>query len=527
MAASIANIASLRMQRARQAKRPNAKAVSLAAPVGGWNARDALGAMPATDAVQLTNFWPGTTACILRYGSSQWATGLGSQVETLTTYAGSTTQKLKAWTSGGNVYDVSATGAVGAAELTGLSNGRWQYSNFTTTGGSYLCAVNGADRYRVYDGSAWHKDTDGAPYDITGVTSTNLIGMNNFKKRLWFVEVGTLKAWYLPVNSIGGAAASLDMSSLCEQGGYLMAMGTWTLDAGYGVDDYAVWITNRGEVLVWRMTDPTDANSIFLIGVWRLGSPVGRRCMFKYAGDLLIITQDGLVPLSGALQSSRFNPRVALTDKIQYAMSSAITTYGNNFGWELQYFAKQNQLYMNVPVSANIQQQYVMNVINKSWCNFTGWPANTFELYNDDMYFGSNGIIYKAWDTNADSGQTINAVGLQAFSYFGAQSQIKRVTMIRPTLYSNGSPSVGGNVNFDFDLSNTAAPLSLTPQTYGTWDSGVWDSAIWGGEVSLQKAWQSATGQGYAVAPRITAAANGVTVQWVATDLVMETGAIL
>ena len=42
-------------------------------------------------------------------------------------------------------------------------------------------------------------------------------------------------------------------------------------------------------------------------------------------------------------------PRVSITDKIQYAMSQAISNYGANLGWELCYFPKQNQLYLNVP----------------------------------------------------------------------------------------------------------------------------------------------------------------------------------
>ena len=516
------------LRRPQLAQRNRAKAVSLAAPIGGWNARDAIGAMDKADAVTLENFWPGTTSVILRYGYSAFSQGLGAQVETVMSYAGSTTSKLKAITSAGSVFDCTAGGAVGAAELSGLSNGRWQHVNFTTSGGSYLTMVNGANLYRVYDGTAWHVDGDGPPYDITGVTSSELIGLHVFKNRQWFVQVGTLKAWYLPVNAIGGAAAALDMSSLCQMGGFLMAGATWTIDAGYGVDDYNVWVTSNGEVLVWRMTDPTDPNSIFLVGIWRLGSPVGRRCFQKYKGDLLLVCQDGLVPLSGALQSSRFNPRVALTDKIQYAMSTAVTNYGSNFGWQVQYYPKQNQLYMNVPVATGSQQQYVMNVINGAWCNFTGWAANCFEIFNDALYFGSNGTVCKAWDTNADAGSAINAVGLQAFSYWGNATLIKRCTMMRPTLYTNGSPSISGSVNYDFDLSNTgAAPLSVLPTIYGTWDSGVLDTAVWGATVDLQKQWQGAVGQGYAVAPRLEVSSNGIQVQWVATDIVFEAGGIL
>ena len=521
------SLSAIRASRAQRAQKPKSTAASVAAPTGGWNARDALGAMESTDAVTLENWWPATTAVILRFGLSNFATGLGSQVETVMAYNGPTTSKLFGITTAGKVYNCTAGGAVGAADLTGLANGRWQYANFTTPANSYLNMVNGSDVYQVYDGTAWHKDGDGPPYDITGVTSSTLIGINNFKNRLWFVATGSLKAWYLPVNSIGGAANSLDMSSLCQLGGYLMAMGTWTIDAGYGVDDYAVFITSNGEVLVWRMTDPTDPASIFLVGIWRIGSPVGRRCLYKYIGDLLVISQDGILPLAKALQSSRTNPRVALTDKIQYAMSTAITAYGGNFGWQLMHFPKQNQLYLNVPVSVGNQQQYVMNTITGAWCNFTGYNANCFEVYSDNLYFGGNGVVSKGWDTSADAGQAINAIGLQAFAYYGAKTQLKRVSMMRPIIYTNGTPTISANVNYDFDLVNSTAPISLTPTTYATWDSGIWDVAMWGGSVSISMDWQGTTGLGYSIAPRLNAAANGVEVQWVSTDLVMESGGIL
>src|SRR5206468_2193001 len=117
--------------------------------------------------------------------------------------------------------------------------------------------VNGADKQIVWDGAAWHKDGDGAPYDVTLVDTATCLGIAVFKNRIWLLPSGSLKAWYLPINAIGGAAASLDMSSIAQKGGFLMAAMTWTLDAGYGVDDYLAFITSNGEVMVWRLTDPT------------------------------------------------------------------------------------------------------------------------------------------------------------------------------------------------------------------------------------------------------------------------------
>jgi hypothetical protein len=371
-------------------------------------------------------------------------------------------------------------------------------------------------------------DTDGPPYDITGVDSRTLIGINNFKNRLWFVQIGTLKAWYLPVNSIGGAAAALDMSSLCRRGGYLMAMGTWTLDAGYGVDDYAVWITSNGEVLVWRMTDPTDPNSIFLIGVWWIGSPIGRRCFEKWIGDLVVITRDGLVALSSALQSSRLNPRVDLTDKIQSAMSASVALYGANFGWQVIPFPSQDVLLLNVPIQAGqSQEQYVMNTITGAWGRIRGWEANCWEIFEDELYFGGDTIVGHAFDSFSDVQDPIEGSILQAFNYFKTRGKLKRFTMMRPIMYANGSPEIQGNINTDFDQSAPTPNLNTVPASGALWDSGIWDTGIWGAELSAILNWQGVTGNGYCGAPRFASSTSSFSIELVATDVVMEEGAIL
>jgi len=147
-----------------------ANTITVPAPIGGWNARDSLGSMALEDAVTLTNWWPGTNSVVLRYGYTKHATGMTGQVETVMTYSSGTTDKLFA-AVGTSVYNITSSGAVGAADLTSLTNAKRQSVTFTTTGGSYLMMVNGADKLRSYDGSAWRKDGDGAGYDITGVNT--------------------------------------------------------------------------------------------------------------------------------------------------------------------------------------------------------------------------------------------------------------------------------------------------------------------------------------------------------------------
>jgi len=503
------------------AQKRRAVEVYLPAPVGGWNARDGLPDMPEDDAVILTNLFPSTSEVILRKGYTEHLTGLAAPIETLMTYAGSTSQKMFA-ISGSAVYDATTPGAVGAAVLSGLTNARWQYLNITTPGGSYLMMVNGADAPVSYDGTTWANPA------ITGVTTTTLSNINLHQNRLWFTQNATLKAWYLPTGSIAGAATAFDLSSIAQMGGYLVAMATWTIDAGFGVDDLAVFITSEGEVIIYKGTDPASITTWALVGVFRIGSPIGQRCWVKYAGDLLVITFDGVVPMSGALQSSRTNPRVLVTDKIQTAMSDAVAAYNGNFGWEMILFPSGNQLYLNVPIeTGDLQQQFVMNTISKSWCYYTGWNANCWTLFNDEPYFGGPTYVGHAWNTLSDNGNNINGDALQAFNYFGARGQLKRWTMARPIFRSNGTPALQINMDIDFDTSDTTAPLNFSPVNYAAWDIATWDNGIWGGGLNVLKNWQGVNGLGYCAGASLITASNGIEVTWVSTDFVMEQGQVL
>lgn len=502
---------------------------SLPAPVGGWNARDSLASMSPTDAVTLENWFPLTTECRIRGGYTQWSTGLPAQVESLFVYSGAASEKLWAACSG-SFYDCSAGGAVGAAAVTGLTNSRWQYVNVTTAGGNFMYVANGTDTPYLYDGATWTSITGVSTPAITGVTTTNLDNPITFKTRVFFIEKNTLKTWYLGTNSIGGAANTVDMSAVAQRGGHIICHATWTIDAGTGVDDYYVAVTSMGEIIIYQGTDPSSANTWALKGVWYLGHPVGKRCLYKLAGDLLYISQDGLMPLGASLQSSRVNPRVALTDKIQYAISSAVSNYGSNFGWQVLYLARENQLYLNVPVAEGSQQnQYVMNTISKSWCKFTGWEANCWELFNDSPYFGGNGIVGLAWNGNTDNGAAIQGNALQAFSSYGAPGILKRFTMTRPIFRANGAPSLLSSMNLDFNTSVSVAPLTFSAVTYAAWDgaSSKWDISVWGADLSIIQNWQGANGIGYYAAPQMQVASSGIDVRWVSTDVVYETGAIL
>jgi len=446
----------------------------------------------------------------------------------------STAQTISSITRGG-------TGNLTATMTTAVAHGLVT-GNTITVAGAVPAEFNGVYRVTVTglttltytmatapSGNASTVGTYTVRYFITGENSENFETVNLFKERLYFVIKDSLDFCYLPVDSINGAVTKFPLGGIFKNGGYLQAMGTWTIDAGYGVDDMAAFVTSNGEVAVYKGSDPSDPNDWALVGLWNIGQTFNRKCMFKFGGDLLVLTEGGLVPLSAGLQSTRLDPRVNITDKIFFAISQATSLYSNIYGWQINYFAKQNMLILNVPALSGTEQ-YVMHNITKSWARFTNIPANCWELSGDDMYFGADGYVGKFYDTNADAGQNISGFAQQAYSYFESRGQQKRFTMVRPILQTdNGVPTVLCGISTDFETVNLTNQISFNPNilAIGLWDVSKWDDANWGGGLVTTKIWQGVTGIGYSGSVSLNVVSQAIELRWASTDYVMERGGVL
>jgi hypothetical protein len=446
----------------------------------------------------------------------------------------STAQTISTITRGG-------TGNLTATLVTAVAHGLVT-GNTVTVAGAIPAEFNGTYRITVTNATTFTYTMATAPsgnastvgtytvkYFVTGLNSNQFANINLFKERLYFVQKNSLSFWYLPVDSINGAVTEFPLGGIFKKGGYLQAMGTWTIDAGYGVDDLAAFVTSNGEVAIYKGSDPSDPNDWALIGIWNIGQTFARKCLFKYGGDLLLLTEDGLVPLSAGLQSTRLDPRVNITDKIFYAISQAADLYANNFGWQINYFAKVNMLIVNIPVTGG-SEQYVMHNITKSWGRFTNLNANCWELSGDDMYFGGTGFVGKFYDTFADAGTNIKAFVQQAYSYFDSRGQQKRFTLVRPILQTdNGLPTVLCGISTDFDTVDLTNQISFNPSILNTgeWDLDTWDNANWGGGLVTTKTWQGVTGLGYAGSVSMNVVSQRIEFHWASTDFVMERGGIL
>lgn len=430
---------------------------TIPAPTGGWNASDPLSKMPPQDAVILDNWIPRPGYVEVRRGARQWAAG-PDPVESILVWRGSSTGADEMYAVfGGHIYDATDLGTSMSVSVKTVTKNRVQYVNFANDGGAYIISVNGpaGDTPFSYSGAAW------ANLTITGSSGSITLDPTDFsdvvvhKRRLFFIEGGTLRIWFLGTDAIQGTASLLDLGPVMQQGGTLAALGTWSLDGGQGQDDYLVALSDQGEVAIYQGADPSDANNWALVGVFSIGVPLGKRSLFKFGADLQVLTTNGILALSQALALDRAQlNNVAITEKIQNAFALATQSYSGNFGWEgITYQRGQLAIY-NIPIAElTTSYQYVQNLQTGAWCRFTGLDAFCWAIANESIFYGGAEGVYQ-WD----QGVTDNNVDLvadlkTAFNYFGSRGDQKHFTMIRPIFLATQNVNPAVSVLTDFQES--------------------------------------------------------------------------
>jgi len=490
--------------------------VSIPPPVQGLNARDALASMDAADAIALDNWFPRGNDVMLRRGHQSHVTGLPGNVESLMQYSSGSTNSLFA-ASGSGIYDVTTPGAVGAAVVSGLTNARWQHVVKTTSGGTFLVCCNGADAMRAYDGSTWTTPS------ITGVTSSNIIGLTSHKERLWLIEKDSSTAYYLATKAIAGNSTAFPLGAVFRMGGKVKAIIPLSQDAGSGPDDFLAFVSDKGEVAIYQGTDPGTASEWALIGVFRVGAPIGDRAFLRVGGDAALITDDGVISLLQAINVDRAAANTAtITDRIRELFSTYVRAYRTNFGWQAISYPAGNWGLFNVPISATQSVQLVMNTITGAWCRFTGQNAFSWSMLGNEIYFGGSTRVFRADVGGTDNGADIASDMKTAFQYFKDRGGLKRFTMLRPVFLSNGLPSP--RITLDVDFGNKE-PTGLTSFTaFGAlWDSAVWDIDVWGADAEqVTQQWLGVHALGRCAAVRMKMASSGATMAVSAFDVLME-----
>jgi hypothetical protein len=514
------------MRLLRQAFKRRSRQVSVPAPTRGWNTADPLASMDPLYAPILINWYPREGELELRGGSNNWATGLGATVRSLFSYAPeSGSQKFYGATNAG-IYDCTAGGAVGAAVIA-VTDGDFSVVNFTNSAGNhFIQCFNGVDTIKQYNGAAW-SSISGA---ITGVTTSDLIQGWVFKRRIWSVKKNTASIGYLPVDSIAGAWSEFPLGSLLKRGGRIVAGTSWTIDGGDGADDLMAVISSEGEVLVYQGTNPDSASSFSLIGSYYVGKPLSKHCFQKLGGDVAVLTQRGVFPLSAALSSADISASTAMSRKIAPTWAQFALARGFVSGWQAAVFPTKEALMVNCPSpESGDPTQFVVNLTTGAWTSFREWSAQSVASFGDELYYGdASGNVVHCWasDVHADKGSDIVAQGEQAYSYFQMQGLLKQIKLLRALLLYDSGVEVQTGIGVDFQAPDhfSVSPRDVT-NISAVWDVSLWDISYWLPQSYRDRSWRHVAHRpGYALAFVLQIATKYANVSWSGTDFVLEAG---
>jgi hypothetical protein len=508
--------------RPRVTRRAVSREYSAPAPFLGWNAKESLAEMDPRSAVFLDNWFPTPTDVRVRKGSANYSTGLSVPCETLMAYASGTTRQIFA-AIGGDIFNVTAGGALPAAAVTGLASARWQHTQFENNAGNhFLVLVNGVDSPRNYNGSAWSVPA------ITGVpVLSSLRNVCMFKNRLFFVEDNSMNIWYLPIASIAGAAQKINVGAQASRGGNVRACFTIPSVAGESPDDYFGVITDQGELMMFAGNDPGNAAAWALVGTFQTGRPVGWRCWTRWGDDIALLTDLGLISIKSVINSSS-STTVAISDSIRNALAASVAAAENQFGWQVIAHTREKQLIVNLPSSSSEPgEQYVMNTDHGAWCRFRGWQAQCLEVFDEKLFYGAHTVIRQANIGQSDAGELIEADGATAYDYLGNRGRTKHFKMIKPTFVADGSVSASITMGADFGLAPIAASPPITVGGGFSWDVTDWDVGSWSEPPKPSRNWVGAGVYGDCVSTRVRVRTSAAEIKWMSLDVLYELGGVL
>lgn len=495
--------------RAIQSRLPKAQSRTrqFPAPTGGWVQNTNLRRPSGDQAEVLDNILPTARGGKLRHGSARF-TQVGARVTALMPYTSAGSRDLVAATSD-SLFIISSPEVISAVggpvphldseffsdgagysdtalspSFSNLLSGEWSHVHFANAAGEFLYMTNAADGPYAYDGAAITAQA------VTG--ATGLAAVWTFGKRLFFVQQGTLSAWYLPVSAIAGALTEFPLQGVFKRGGALLFGATWSIDSGDGLDDYCAFVTEEGEVAVYTGTDP--ATDFQLQGVYEIGKPLNRNGWFRSGGDLAILTEDGIVPLSAALRVDLAAlTQEAITLPIEDAWLEAVRKRSDQHPFTVTFWRREEQLIVSGIRDAGVPVCYVVNAQTGRWCRYTGWDIQAGCVLDGDLYFGDeDGFIFKGGIGGTDSGDPITATYVARFDDLGSAA-IKEAVHAR--LVARSSTGINPRVfaNSDYIVALPASVDDTDGTAGAAWGTATWGSFLWGGAASTVavQQWQS------------------------------------
>jgi len=521
------------------AARPAAlKSKTFPAPRKGWVLSESYAMQSPETALTLDNWFPTTTGLRVRAGRAKRATlAAGVPVRSMWEYIGAAGRQRFA-ADLDKVYDITTVAVPTSpvtATVTGRTSGYYATVQITTVGGVFQYCFNGTDKPLLYDGATFTAIDGVSTPAITGVTTTTLSHGWVYQNRIFMVQKGTQTAWYLPVDSVGGAAQDVSLAGVFQDGSSLLFGATWSLDAGDGTNQKCVFVSTTGEVAIYQGTDPSDATKWALQGVYNMSRPLGMKAIMQAGGDLLIATEEGIIPLSEAVNKD--SAALSLS-----AVSRAIEPEWRKeakdriaLPFEILKWSSNSMMVVSLPPGTGLADHcFVCNLQTGAWARFTNWQTRCMTLFNGRGYFGANdGCVYEMESGGSDDGTPYTAAYCGAFDLLGAPGLTKTITLAR-TIFKAASPIIAKvSASMNYDETMPSAPSSPANFLTSDWDNGLWDSTLWdtsGIKASYLTNWTGIGKTGFSFAPQVQLT-YGVTpsprVELVAFDVVYEDGGVI
>lgn len=535
----------------RRGQKQTSQATSIPAPIKGINAISGLVGMAPDECIYTYNLMPYDFGAQVRQGYVEWANGwTGGAAKTVIPFEGNTAVDDRLFiASAEGIFDCTAEGETTPTQVVTFPSSADLAGNCTTTlftndgNERFLLVTDAENGYYIYsaDTQAWTKVTSGGgPGSIQGVDPADFIFVSIWKNRLWFIEKDSTNAWYLSAGAITGQATKFNFGSQFRQGGQLLMMLNWTLDGGDGIDDLLVVISKSGDVVVYKGTDPSQASSFGLVGVWYVGDiPFSNRIAYSYAGEIFILSVYGLLPMSALLNGSSINdPDVYITHKVSRYIRIVMDTSFNSSGWQVYTQDKRGFLTITTPINPPFNQvSFSMYLGTNGWGIQRGVPRGHSTNWQGESYFCDNSTnklyidrgdvdgVFLDPDTDGEP-EPIDWSALSSFQTFGEPARYKRCQYIRPMFIGGGAPAFKVEAAYDYDISEIPSFPVLGGQPSALWDDGIWDAGLWGGGTRSSDNPRGANGMGRHVAIKIRGRSSEPTVL-ISYDVTWDAGGLM
>ena len=145
------------------------------------------------------------------------------------------------------------------------------------------------------------------------------------------------------------------------------------------------------------------------------------------------------------------------------------------------------------------------------------------------FHFALHNKVYQAWTGSDDHGLPIEGRGKSAFFYPAGRGNIAHVKLLRPIVTASASIKLQVGVDTDYDESSLATGSAISySQAIAKWDVVKWDEAYWSSGTMTVAKWRSVGHKpGRAISLRLRLVSKGVTMAWIATDLILQRGGLL